>query len=84
MNTNKETKNNNQIEPINFFKDDRVDFGYITANWLLDYLALNNADVLIFVDNNGKSICSSHLYNIGKSKNINELISLIPATLSCL
>lgn len=68
MNTKKETKNSNQIKPIDFFKDERVDFGYITANWLLDYLALNNADVLILVDNNGSPIYSSHLYNIGKPK----------------
>lgn len=65
-NANKTT--NNQIEPIDFLKDKRADFGYITGSWILDYLAANNSDVLILVDNNDNPIYSTHIYNIGKAR----------------
>lgn len=66
----KTTNNKNKNKPVDFFKDNKVDFGYITANWLLEYLASNNADVLIVVDKNDNPILSSHLYTINKTTRV--------------
>lgn len=66
----KTTNNKNKNKPVDFFKDNKVDFGYITANWLLGYLASNNADVLILVDKNDNPILTSHLYMINKTTRV--------------
>lgn len=59
----KKKQKNNQVKPIDFFKDKRADFGFITGSWLVNFLAENNSDVLIFVDKNGNPIYSTHTYN---------------------
>lgn len=67
----KKKQKHNQIKPIDFFKEKGADFGYITANWLVGFLAENNSDVLIFVDKNGNPIYSTH-YRKSSSGKIRE------------